>query len=133
MRGLGDIRTTAGNACRAGLHRFVAPIPMGDDLSGFDVFARYPSQHRYLILTRMGWDHEAGHHEWHEQDYPYCVRCTSRAREHLGIPPRLKDDRSSTTHRTFGRQFRVRIRAIPATYRLAHADNDDRGDRPAHP
>ena len=27
MRGLGDIRTTAGNACRAGLHRFVAPIP----------------------------------------------------------------------------------------------------------
>ncbi len=59
MRGLGDIRTTAGNACRAGLHRFVAPIQRRS--LGFDVFARYPSQHRYLILTRMGWDHEAGH------------------------------------------------------------------------
>ena len=131
MRGLGDIRTTAGNACRAGLHRFVAPIPMGDDLTGFDVFDRYQSQHRYLILTRMGSDHEAGRHEWHEQDYPYCVRCTSRAREHLGIPPRPKDERSRAEYVIFGRRLRVRIHAIPATYRLAQADNDGHGDRSA--
>lgn len=130
MRGLGQIRTTAGNACRAGLHRLFAPM-RDDDLSGLDVFARYPAYHRHLILTRMGWDHDAGHHAWHERDYPYCAGCTIEAREHLGIPPRLKHHHSPA-RRYFERRYRVRVHAIPATWGIVPADKDDHGDGAAH-
>ena len=89
----GEIRAIAGIAYLAGLHPFVAPTH-SDDFSGLDVFERYPEYYRHLILSRMRWNHDAGHHAWHERDYPYCVRCTSRAYERLGIPPRSKGDHS---------------------------------------
>ena len=83
----GEIRAISGFAYLAGLHPFVAATDR-DDFSGLDVFERYPDYYRHLILSRMKWNHDAGHHAWHERDYPYCVRCTSLAYGRLGIPPR---------------------------------------------
>ncbi len=95
MPRIGEIRFFAGLAYLAGLQPFVAPLK-GDDISGLDVFERYPEHYRHLILTRMRADHDAGLHEWHELDFPYCVRCTSLAHERLGIPRRGMGGRTST-------------------------------------